>query len=450
VLYTVHKPKLLIKKLDQRAYREKKDNSFGCFTSRSSFSKTYTHYKVNRIIGLDVGRGSAVLCCLDSFPDNIQQHYKLLKNEKKFYKVDCSRSGVDKLLSLQPTGIVLEPTGHWYSQFWVTVAQKYGIAIYWIGHNDLDKQRGSYGFSNKRDEEDALCLAASFFDDRFIDIHGQKRFLNLTHNQAITRIRELFNEKEQLQKLRTGLIAQLRQRLSYEFPEAARHTLKISLLRGYTPIIYWLAFKHSNTRYDKKYKLSIAHNLGINITEFTRSHAATIVGLETRISQTLDQIEHAIALPEFKEYNAVFDSFGFGINTKALLLFNLYPLEKFLVAGKPLVEYERSGLKLQKRDRSLRKFQAFCGLSYSYKQSGNKVKRKFHGSSVIRSHLYIWAVCTLSRKNLKHNDLTKLLCDRYQVLRQSVKGKDALTRILFKLTRMLFYELVKEIRAKTD
>jgi tRNA(Leu) C34 or U34 (ribose-2'-O)-methylase TrmL len=37
------------------------------------------------------------------------------------------------------------------------------------------------------------------------------------------------------------------------------------------------------------------------------------------------------------------------------------------------------------------------------------------------------------------------ISDRYQELRKSVKGKDALTRILFKLTRMLFYELVKEL-----
>ncbi|NJR47591.1 MAG: IS110 family transposase [Hyellaceae cyanobacterium CSU_1_1] len=295
-------------------------------------------------------------------------------------------------------------------------------------------------------EEDALCLAASYFDDRFIDIHGQKRFLNLTANDAITRIRELFNSKEQLQKIRTGLIAQLRQRLSYEFPEAARQSMKINSARGYTPIIYWLAFKHKDARYDNKYKLSIAPELGIKISTYTRKHAALIVGLETRISETLSQIATAIAMPEFDTYNAVFDRFGFGLNVRTLLLFNLFPFEKFLVAEKPWVEYERSKGKLQKRDRSLRKFQAFCGLSFSYKQSGDKVTRSFHGNGIMRSHLYIWAVCVLSRtKNIKHNELTQQLSDRYRSLRKSVKGKDALTRILFKLTRMLFYELVKEI-----
>lgn len=401
----------------------------------------------NRILGLDVGRNSAVLCCLDKFPDNVEQHFKELRRKKQFYKVNCDRAGIELLLSLNPTAIVLEPTGHWYSQFWVTLADKYGIDIHWVGHNDLDVRRRSYGFTNKRDEEDALSLACCFFDPQFQDIHGRKRFLNLTHNAAITRVRELFNQKEQLQKLRTNLISQLRQRLSYEFPEASRHTMKISSTKGYTPIIYWLATGIPNVRYDNKYKQSIAHELGIEISDFTHRHAHTIIDIEKRITQTLDQLAIAIAMPEFDSYHRVFDKFGFGINCRALLLFNLYPFDKFLVNGNPWVEYEPSKGKLQKRDRSLRKFQGFVGLSYSYKESGDKIKRKFHGNGTIRSHLYIFVTATITRsKHIKHHGLKKELSDRYRELRKTVKGKDAITRILFRLTRMLFYELVKEIR----
>ena len=40
--------------------------------------------------------------------------------------------------------------------------------------------------------------------------------------------------------------------------------------------------------------------------------------------------------------------------------------------------------------------------------------------------------------------------DRYQDLRHKVKGKDASNRILFKVTRMLFDELVNEVNRKTD
>lgn len=35
---------------------------------------------------------SNILCCLDEFPTNIQQYYKKLRNEQKFYKLVIVRS----------------------------------------------------------------------------------------------------------------------------------------------------------------------------------------------------------------------------------------------------------------------------------------------------------------------------------------------------------------------
>jgi hypothetical protein len=399
-----------------------------------------------RIIGLDIGRGVAVACVLDGFPDNIQAHYKRLKKEKQFLKLTTDSSGVDKFLALNPDGIVLEPTGHWYSHFWVTLARKHDIRVFWMGHCDLDKQRGSYGFTNKRDEEDALCLTASYFDDRFIDDRGSKRFLFYYQNDLIADLREMFLEKEQLQKLRTNLISQLRQRLSFEFPEIARSSLTISHIRGFTPIVGWLAHCHQPSRIERKYQLSVAHGLGITISDYTIAHAKILVDIEQRIVERYDWLQSAISLPQFEPYLRVFDRFGFGIDNKALLLYHCYPFEKFLIDGRRWIEYEENQKgKIVKRDRSLRKFQAFMGLSYSYKQSGSTTKRKFHGSSMVRSHLYVWAVCMVAPNSYRiSSSIGKQLSDRYRELKVTVKGKDALIRILFKATRMLFYELLSE------
>ena len=109
--------------------------------------------------------------------------------------------------------------------------------------------RGEYGSKNKRDSEDALSLAATYFDKSFITEDGSRRYLNYYQNELTTNLRELFLAKEQLQKLRTNLVAQLRQRLSYELPELAASTLKISQAKGYTPMIYWLAHNKPNVRY---------------------------------------------------------------------------------------------------------------------------------------------------------------------------------------------------------
>lgn len=402
-----------------------------------------------RIIGLDVGCGSAVLCCLDEFPINIITHYKTKRRSREFITVKCDGAGVDKLLSLQPDAIVIEPTGHWYSHFWVTVAKQNDINICWISHTDLDKQRGSYGFTNKHDSTDALCLAATYFDPRFIDGSGKPRFLDYYYSNdvLITRVREIFLAKEQLQKLRSALISQLRQRLAFEYPEAVKHNFVISKSRGFTPMIGWLAHGHSSTRLENKYKLSVAHDLDIQISSYTRNHASTIVDIEQRITEHLDKLSEILNCPEFKPYFEVFDRFGFGLNNKMLLLYHCYPLDKFLVDGKAFVEREegKNG-KMQKRDRSLRKFQAFMGMSYKYRQSGDKSNRSFHGSSIVRAHLYVWAVCMVAPKNYRiKTDVGKQLSDRYDELRQTVKGKDALIRILFKATRMLFYELLNNV-----
>ncbi len=264
-------------------------------------------------------------------------------------------------------------------------------------------------------------MAASYFDDRFIDEAGKRRFMNYYYGDdvIITSLRELFLEKEQLQKLRTGLIAQLRQRLAFEFPEIVKHDFSISLIRGFTPIIGWLGNIHHDVCYENKYKLSVAHRLDIQISNYTRSHALVICDLELRTTANLDKLRSALSLPQYKSYFDVFDRFGFGLDNHILLLYHCYPFDKFLVNGKAWIEREagKNG-KMQKRDRSLRKFQAYLGMSYSYRQSGDKNSRSFHGSSLVRSHLYAWAVCMIAPKDYRiKSDIGRDLSKRYHELR---------------------------------
>ena len=279
---------------------------------------------------------------MDCFPVNIQQYFK--RHRDSFEKLYTTEAGVIKLLSLKPNAIVLEPTGHWYSHFWYKVASTHGIAVHWIGHSDLASQRASYGFPNKRDDEDALCLAATYFDSRFIDERGNKRFLNYYNDVLIAELRQTFLEKEQLAKLRTGAIAILRQRLSYEFPELSSKALNISELRSFTPVIGWLAGIHTDKRYDNLYDCSIARQLGIKISDYTSEHSLAIVHLERRIQNHYRLLTAIINEPQFKQYNEVFDRFGFGLVSRALLLYHVYPIDKFLVDGKCWISYKKAGV----------------------------------------------------------------------------------------------------------
>ena len=194
---------------------------------------------MNIIIGLDVGRASAVGFVLEFFPSNAKQFFT--RNRQNILRLKTDEESVFKLISFAPDAIILEPTGSWYSQFWARVAKYHNIACYWVGHSDLAAQRKSYGFINKRDDEDAYCLALTWFDPTFINVHGQKRFLTWYDCERINEIRSQFYDLEQLDKLRTSHINQLRQRLAVEFPEVQKRILRQSNKLGFTPFVGWLA-----------------------------------------------------------------------------------------------------------------------------------------------------------------------------------------------------------------
>ena len=169
------------------------------------------------------------------------------------------------------------------------------------------------------------------------------------------------------------MVNQLRQRLAFEYPEAVKSSMEISQVRGFSPLVGWLAQRHKATLHENKYKLSVAHQLGVEISEYSRAHARTIYDLELRITENYNQLEKVLNIEEYQPYYEVFDRFGFGLDNKILLLYHIYPFDKFLIDGKPWVEREMNDKdKLQKRDRSLRKFQAYLGMSFSYRSLRGK------------------------------------------------------------------------------
>jgi hypothetical protein len=87
------------------------------------------------------------------------------------------------------------------------------------------------------------------------------------------------------------------------------------------------------------------------------------------------------------------------------------------------------------QDRRYEKLYEQSMLSYSINQSGaaaalatrDRSSRTFHGSTLIRSHLYVWAVCQIAPKTNKvYSEIGEKLSTRYQELRTTTKGKDAL------------------------
>lgn len=410
------------------------------------------------IVGLDVGRAGVVAAALEQFPVNPKRYFT--QHRREFVRLSANRDGIEYLKLLRPAGLVMEPTGVWYSALWRDFARSVSIPVYWVSHADLAAVRASYGFKNKRDDEDAFCLAAMYFDSRFVNQFGSKRFLTFEAG-PVQSIHSCFLALEQLDKNRSAMVCQARQRLALEFPEVCHRESKTNEELGFSPFWGWLAGLHTYTRIENDYRNSVAPELGIEISEYTRDHALAICQLELRQFKTELHLSELINSPQFWPYLKVFKKFGFGLRNQALLLSLIYPFEKFLLDGRPWVEWEAGADgKPQKRHRSLRAFQSYLGLSYSLKQSGDKLQKKFGGSDICRSHLYMWAVdriCLDNPQRLK-TEVGQILGAKYDALRKweykegrrlagtdAIPGRDSIMRVLFKATALLFKELCREL-----
>lgn len=400
------------------------------------------------ILGLDIGKhGFAVACPLLAMPENILQYHD--SKEADFFKLTPSKQSIKKLLTYQPTGLVMEPTGGWYSAFWHRVGEVHHIPVYWMAHAELKGQRSHFGFPNKYDKNDALCLAASYFDPYFIKKDGSKRFLKGYQVKEIQAVRELVLELEQLDKIRTTFVNQLRQRFALEYPEAAGQQWGLNK-HGYTPIIEWLIGKNSHGRRVNHYHNSISTQLGIDISDYSISHAKAINDLERRRVETENMLWQAINQECFIPYLKAFSDFQWGIGMQALILMKVYPFEKFLVKGYPFTEWVMTPNNgKQKRHRSLQQFQSYLGLSRRVEQSGDKESIRWFNSKMMRSHFYIWTMARICPKPPKrlNTEVGKQLGAKWDTMKatKQAKGKDAIIRLCYTTTRLLFNKLKHHI-----
>lgn len=400
------------------------------------------------IVGLDIGKhGNAVACPLSAMPENILQYHD--NQDSVFLHFTPSKKSIRELLDLNPIGLIIEPTGGWYSAFWHRVAEVHHIPVYWMAHAELKGQRSHFGFPNKYDKNDALCLAASYFDPYFIDKAGSKRFLKGYRIKEIQAVRELVLELEQLDKVRTALVNQLRQRFALEYPEAAAQSWSVND-DGYTPIIEWLIGKNHHGRRVNHYHNSIATRLGIDISRYSLDHGYAIHELERRRVETEDLLWQALDQECFIPYLEAFKEFQWGIGMQALVLMKVYPFEKFLVNGFPVTEWvETANNGKQKRHRSLQQFQSYLGLSRRIEQSGDTEKLKWFNSRIMRAHFYVWCMARICPRPPKRLDTpigTKLGA-KWDTMKQTkkAKGKDGIIRLCFYATRLLFNNLKHNI-----
>jgi hypothetical protein len=418
-----------------------------------------------KILGIDVSRNWAIVVLLCEFTTvSSLQYSKSIKEPLRgyvrikgnvqlneiAYKLECNAEAIEIIKSLEVDAIILEPTGYWYASFWVNCAKKLGLDIYWISHQQTKINRQHYfKTKNKDDYLDALTIALTYFDKSGLDDLGNPPILNNYDHDSIDLLRRTFHEREQIDKNKNSLINQLRQRLCCEHPEIAQRDFDYIGVNGFNPTLGHIAGLRNNPR--------IKATSGTEISEYSRLLANDIVMYATRISIKEAELSEILELEQFKDYCQVFNQFLFGTVTQSLLLLHCYPIERFLVNGKPYFRGDH--------DISLRKFQAYLGLGYSYQISGDtsakqdKIKKSWKGSDLMRSHLYAHALVTICPNKpakteimakLKHSWLNPRIHSYYDYEKKELPsfkalGKDGLCRLLFYETRLLYQLLTANL-----
>jgi hypothetical protein len=141
----------------------------------------------------------------------------------------------------------------------------------------------------------------------------------------------------------------------------------------------------------------IKPTVGTGISDYSKFLASDIITYQERIKAKESQSWEILHSGNFTLYLETFEQFGFGIVTQSLLLLHCYPIERFLVNGKPYFRGDH--------DISLRRFQAYLGLGYFYEISGDtsaiadKIKKSWKGSDLVRSHLFAHALVTICLKH---------------------------------------------------
>lgn len=399
-----------------------------------------------RVIGLDVCRDRVVACLLIELPPHPQSFYQ----EQDFYEFPLNREGLSQLLALQPTIAIYEPTGLAYSALWVARLEEHGIECRGVDHAKLRAYRKSLGLPDKDDYADALALACYGLDP-----FKQTKFNYLRkRDPQIQHIRALVLRLHHLDRRKNPIVNRLRQDLAQAFPE------RMNTSCDDAPLFWgWLAGERNSRRYDQQ----LAQSIGFGLNDELRMQAKALTACFREESVITQKLRHLVQSDDrFTFYLKVFAAFGFGEKISALLLSTLYPIEDFLVDGKPEIRIRKgknSG-KPTTRYLSLRRFQKAIGVAPVREESGNSKKSRTGGSSLCRKALWQWMFTRIEANNPTSNmqilairAIYQTALDRYS-LHSSEKPKGVKIKLVRAYTRrkvsiLLFEALVNELGQKS-
>lgn len=390
----------------------------------------------SKVLGIDISKSSISACLLTSIPAEVRQFY--YNYDFKFFKADAS--GIKGVLELNPDIAILEPTGTNYSKLWVTILAQNGVEVRLVGHKELRNYRAYHlALPDKDDNADALALACYG-----IDYSSPARYVAMK-DATTARIRELILRLNHLNRVKNPLSNRLRQDLAWQFPEAA-HIKSRRSIKGNVPLLWgWLCGQRASKKYDRLYLDSI----GLGISSTVKLHAERLCSISDEEFAIECDIKKLLEDSKFLPYRKAFQSFGFGLRLEAIILSQIYPLQKFLGEdGKPIVQFikSRNLKKSTKRKLSLRKFQKMLGLAPNKEYSGDRQLIKVSGgNNLTRIAMWQWVFTVIEPKgNRLNNKIGEKLGKKIDEEKAAGRPTRLVrSRVAAQGVKLLFSELVK-------
>lgn len=386
-----------------------------------------------RVLGLDVSKGKVTACILDAVPDSLKRYCKTYKA----LEFTTSASDIEALFQLEFDVAVMEPTGVHYSRLWAYYLHKHSKVVRWVGHRTIRHFRESHSLPNKSDKADALAIAAY----SLLYWHNSEAFIDGEAEE----IRYLYLQLQSLNRLRVPTINRLRLQLAHECPELADRPIQRKWLENSPRILRAI----SGERVTPTNAAVLEQSIGTGISSFSAGLARVLLELDQQEILVETQIDRLLNAPKYHRYRECFDSWGIHGRTAAALLAHIYPIERFLVDGREVIEREDG----TKRYRSLASFKLSIGCGKVQYQSGGQLHWKAGGSFECRKALYLWVKTAIVLSPDLSNPKIAKLHDYYQngVQRQENgvtvhyepgKGAQRVMRVVRRLVEQIFYELI--------
>jgi Transposase len=434
-----------------------------------------------KILGIDIG-GIHAAFLLDHRPEDIHQFI----NSPEFvpFKFEPNEESLLSLIALEPDLVVFEPSGYHYEVLIVQYLKKHGIAYKQCTGTRLANYRKSLGLG-KSDRYDAFSIALYTFDK----LNENGAFLSPCNLEDM---RRGWIERDNLLKIRTGLINRLKQTLVHDYPEVANFTSQRKWGEKPSELFRWLGgmeiSKRRQTYYDTHHqggnlrtgvkdkdgkmvykKIEREGTYGRGIDGYARILGKQLAEIETYCQDVELRLSEELKQTRFEMYQKVFDRFDFSESLRVIWLTRIYPFEQFLDDELKAIRTERISArgKPVTKHVSLGRFKAALGAGTMPNTSGLRgernskhfLKRKRSGSGdapeklpmgdrLCRKSFFMWATRRIEngRSKSEFSEMLKRKSDKLKA-----DGKNIYQRLgnLHGYTaRLVFRELIKEVRSR--